>query len=367
MRKQIAVILITALMIVGFAANGFAARLKDIVDIKGVRANQLIGYGLVIGLNKSGDSNSSTFTRTSIVNMLENMGVTVDEKAIKAGNAAAVMVTSELPPFSRQGNRLDVLVSSVGDAKSLQGGTLMLTPLRGADGQVYAVAQGPLSIGGWAESAGGNEVRKNHPTVGMIPSGAIVEREIPFDFNTLPELELSLQNEDFSTAARVSSTINQALGQNAAKAVDGRTIKVLIPENYRTHLVPLMARIENLEVQSDSLAKVVVNERTGTIVMGENVRISTVAVSHGNLHIQIRSTPVVSQPAPLSGGQTVVANQQDVSISEDGGKIVVMEEGASIGDVVRALNAIGVAPRDLVSILQSIKASGALQARLEIK
>jgi flagellar P-ring protein precursor FlgI len=343
------------------------SRLKDLVDIKGVRANQLVGYGLIIGLNKTGDGNSSTFTKTTIVNMLENMGVTVDPKSIKTGNAAAVMVTTELPPFSRQGNRLDVLVSSIGDAKSLQGGTLLLTPLRAPDGQVYAVAQGAISIGGFAEAAGGASVRRNHPTVGNVPGGAIVEREVPFRFNDLSELEFSLHNEDFSTAARVAAAINQHMGIDAARALDARTVTLEVPAAYQQNLVSLMAQIEMIEVVPDMSARVVVNERTGTIVMGHNVRINTVAISHGNLHIQIAATPIISQPNPLSNGQTVVTDQTDISWSEDLRPLTVIDSGTSIGDLVAALNAMGVSPRDLVAILQSIKAAGALQASLLIQ
>lgn len=344
-----------------------ASRLKDIVNIKGVRANQLIGYGLVIGLNKTGDGNSSKFTKTSLVNMLESMGVTVDTKSVRTGNAAAVMVTAELPPFAKQGNRLDILVSSIGDAKSLQGGTLLLTPLRGADGNIYAVAQGPLSTGGFAAIAGGNSVSKNHPTVGIISDGAIVEREVLFEFNSMENLELSLHNSDFSTAARVAAAINQNLGPTVARATDSRTIQVRIPDGYQSNLVSLMARIEGIDIAPDTYAKVVINERTGTIVMGHNVRISTVAISQGNLHIQVRSTPVISQPQPFSAGQTVVAEQQDVSVAESQGEVTLVDSGTSIGDLVRALNAIGVTPRDLVAILQAIKASGALQASLSIQ
>jgi flagellar P-ring protein precursor FlgI len=277
------------------------------------------------------------------------------------------MVTAELPAFSRQGNRLDVLVSSIGDAKSLQGGTLLLTPLRASDGEIYAVAQGPVSMGGFAVEAGGNEVAKNHPTAATIPDGAIVEKEIAFEFNSLPEIELSLHNEDFSTAARVAASINQSMGAVVARAEDARTIRVDVPDQYRQNVVSLMAMIESVDIAPDTSARVVINERTGTIVMGHNVRISTVAISHGNLHIQVRSTPVISQPGPLSNGRTVVTDQTDVSVSEDGGGLSLVGEGTSIGDLVRALNAMGVTPRDLVSILQTIKASGALQASLVIQ
>lgn len=366
-RSRVAVIIGLIIAGIVFSLPADASRLKDIVDIKGVRANQLIGYGLVIGLNKTGDGNSSEFTKTTIVNMLENMGITVDPNAIKTGNTAAVMLTTELPPFARMGNRLDVLVSSIGDAKSLQGGTLLLTPLKAADGKVYAVAQGAVSTGGFSAEAAGTSVGKNHVTVGSIPSGAIVEREVTFAFNDLPEIELSLHNDDFSTAARVAFSVNSHLGVNAARAIDSRTIKISIPDPYRDNLVALIAKIEGIDISTDTFAKVVINERTGTIVMGHNVRISTVAISHGNLNIQIQSTPVISQPGPLSGGGTVVTTQAGISVSEDNRDMNVIDSGTSISDLVRSLNAMGVSPRDLVAILQSIKASGALQAQLVIQ
>ncbi|MBZ0272065.1 flagellar basal body P-ring protein FlgI [bacterium] len=355
-----------ALASLATAAPAGAARLKDLAEIEGVRPNKLIGYGLVTGLSKTGDGNSVKFTRRTLTNMLENMGVTVDPADVKSGNAAAVMVTAELPAFARQGLTIDITVSSIGDAKSLQGGTLLLTPLKGPDGHVYAVAQGPVSVGGFAAESGGDAIYKNHVTVGMIPSGGIVEREIPFDFNSLSELTISLNGGDFSTAAQTAANINGALGVNAARAIDSRTIRVEVPEGYRQNLVALMARIENIELTPDTTAKVVVNERTGTVVMGEAVTLSTVAISHGNLHIKVRTTPVISQPAPLSGGETVLTTQSEITAVEDERQMFVVESGATIGDLVRALNAVGVTPRDLVAILQSIKAAGALQAKLEI-
>jgi len=356
------ILLLTAI----FAAPAQGAKLKDIASFGGVRSNQLIGYGLVVGLNKTGDGNSMRSTTISIVNMLQSMGITVDQRSIKSGNVAAVMVTSTLPPFARQGMKLDIAVSSIGDAKSLQGGTLVMCPLKGPDGQVYAVAQGSVSIGGFSAGGEGDNVTRNHPTVGTIPSGAIVEREIPFEINNLHEVTIALDVQDFSTAVRVASSINYELGGQPARAIDSRTITVDVPEAYHSNVAALMARIEKIDVNPETITRVVVNERTGTVVMGADVRISPVAIAHGNLHVQITSQPMVSQPGMLSGGQTVVTQQQSVQVSEEDVRLFVMPGQTSIGDLVTALNAIGVSPRDLVAILQAIKAAGALQAQLDI-
>lgn len=358
--------LVAATVLIGMAVPAEAVRIKDVATIEGVRSNKLVGYGLVVGLQKSGDGNSVKFTKATISNMLENMGVTVSPGDVKSGNVASVIVTAELPPFARQGTNIDVQVSSIGDAKSLQGGTLLLTPLKGPDGQIYAVAQGAVSIGGFAAEGAGDQLTKNHPTVGAIPSGAIVERDIAFEFNAQSELLLSLQTSDFSTAALACASINEQLGVEVARPVDARSIKISVPEAYHSNVVTLMAQVENIDITTDRVAKVVVNERTGTVVMGSNVRISTIAISHGNLHVRIRTSQNVSQPGALSGGQTVVTTQGTVSAVEDAGDLFVIDSGPTIGDLVRALNAVGVTPRDLVAILQSIKAAGALDAHLEI-
>ncbi|MCC6158388.1 MAG: flagellar basal body P-ring protein FlgI [Deltaproteobacteria bacterium] len=355
-----------AMLALAVAADAYAVRIKDVATIEGVRTNKLVGYGLVVGLQKSGDGNSVKFTKASISNMLENMGVTVSPNDVKSGNAASVMVTAELPAFARQGMNIDVSVSSIGDAKSLQGGTLLLTPLKGSDGQIYAVAQGAVSVGGFAAEGAGDSVTKNHPTVGAIPSGAIVERDLPYEFNAQGDLRLSLTTGDFTTVAAAAASINEQIGATVAQPLDARTIRVQVPESYRQNVVALMAQIENIDIVTDRVAKVVVNEKTGTVVMGANVRISTIAISHGNLHVRIRSTQNVSQPAPLSGGRTVVTTQGSVSAVEDPGQLFVVESEPTIGDLVRALNAVGVTPRDLVAILQSIKSAGALEAQLEI-
>ena len=359
-----------------------AARLKDISAFKGVRTNHLFGYGLVVGLVGTGDGSSSEFTIRSIINMLERMGVHIDQEKlaqVKPKNIAAVMVTATLPPFSRVGNRIDVTVSSIGDAKNLQGGTLLLTPLRGVDQQVYALAQGPILTGGFAAGgAAGGGVQKNHPTVGIIAKGAHIERELPFNLNGKRQLILTLFNPDFSTAERTKEAINRVLQGAYAMPLDSGTISVIVPDSYQ----------EKVEILPDAVAKVIINERTGTIVLGENVRISTVAVAHGNLQIQIKEGATVSQPAPFApppprggvttvippesgtvvapGGATVVTPKSDVEVKEESKTLIMVPGGVSLGEVIRALNAIGATPRDLISILQSIKAAGALQADLEI-
>ena len=347
-----------------------AARIKDIANVGGVRPNQLIGYGLVVGLNGSGDrgrgSGGKDFTIQSLVSMLERMGVTVDPRDVKVKNVAAVMVTAYLPPFARPGSQIDVTVSSLADALSLQGGTLILTPLRGVDGTVYAVAQGSISTGGFSVSGAAASVQKNHPTVGLIPGGAVVERGISSDVNGRAQLSIALHRPDFTTAHRIAQTINGAIGVGTAQPVDSGTIAVAVPLVYRGNVVDLVARLESLEIVPDTTAKVIIDERTGTVVIGEHVRIATVAISHGNLSIQIREQPRVSQPPPFSPGQTVVVPDTQISVEEERRQLLVVEGGATIGELVRALNAIGVSPRDLIAIFQAIKAAGALQAVLEI-
>jgi flagellar P-ring protein precursor FlgI len=345
-----------------------AARIKDIASFRGVRPNQLVGYGLVVGLAGSGDSTSTLFTLQSMSAMLEKMGVTVNPDEIKVKNVAAVMVTADLPPFARSGTRLDALVNSIGDAKTLGGGTLVMTPLKGADGQVYAVAQGPVATGGFLVGAGtGDKVAKNFPTVGRVVQGASVEREIPFDLNQKESLTLALNKPDFTTATRMSQSINSGLMDQVARTLDSGTVQVSVPANYRGHIAQFIAAIEGLNVTPDSVSRVVINERTGTVIMGENVRISTVAIAHGNLSVEIKQTANVSQPLPFSeGGRTVVTQDSQTTVQEGRAPLQILPIGVSIGEVVRALNALGVTPRDLISILQALKAAGALQAELEI-
>jgi len=367
MRTTQKLILLCVALVIISAAPCQGARLKDIASLKGVRTNQLIGYGLVVGLNGTGDGAGTKFTVQSLANMMERMGIHTLADDVKVSNVAAVMVTADLPPFARIRSKLDVLVSSIGDATSLQGGTLLLTPLKGADNKVYAVAQGPLIVGGFSSSGqAGGGVQKNHPTVGRIPGGATVEREIPFHFDKMPSLTISLNDPDFTTALRVCKSINGALGFNAAYASDAGTIKLQVPDKYKNNLVGLVAKLEQLQVQPDSKAKVILDERTGTVVMGQNVRISAVAIAHGNLSVQIKETKDVSQPTPFSQGQTVVTNNSQVNVTEEGKRLILMPEGATLGEVVKALNAIGVTPRDLIAVFQAIKAAGALQADLEI-
>lgn len=343
-----------------------AARIKDIVDIKGARQNQLVGYGLVVGLSGTGDGKNAVFTSQSLAAVLDKMGVTVNPEQLKGNNVAAVMVTAALPAFAKTGSRIDVMVSSIGGAESLQGGTLLLTPLRAANSQVYAVAQGAVSTGGFVVRGASAGVAKNFPTVGRVADGALIERELAVAFNEKERLSLALRAPDFTTAARVAAAINATVFNGAASTPDGGTVDVIVPQEYLGNVVAFVSLIENLEVTPDVESKVVINERTGTIIMGESVRISTVAIAHGNLSIQINESANVSQPLPFSEGQTVVIPQTDVAVQEGRNPIILVNQGVSIGDVVRALNALGVSPRDLIAIFQALKAAGALQAKLEI-
>ena len=349
------------------ARDAHAARVKDLTSIAGVRNNQLIGYGVVVGLNGTGDGNNTGFSSQTLSTLLRSMGLTIDAAKIRARNAAVVMVTATLPPFARAGGHVDVLVSSMGDAKSLQGGTLLLTPLRAPNGQIYAVAQGPVSIGGFAvRGKSGSSVQQNHPTVGQIANGALIEGEVGLQFNGREHIHMLLNNPDFTTSARLADTINTQLGAGVARAVDSGTIEVQVLEAYRANVAAFVATLENMEVTPDQVAKVVLDERTGTVVIGENVRIATVAIAHGNLTIEIREEPQVSQPAPLSRGKTTVTPKSDIKVKEDNKQVILLSQAVTIRDLVRALNSIGVTPRDLVAIFQAIKAAGALQGKLEI-
>jgi flagellar P-ring protein FlgI len=366
-KRAVGVVLVSVLLLILMAGVVDAARIKDIANIKGVRNNKLIGYGLVVGLDGTGDGTSSMFTLQSMATMLEKMGMTVSADDIKADNVAGVMVTAELPPFLRTGSSLDAIVSSIGGSENLQGGTLLFTSLRGADGRTYAIAQGPVVTGGF--SAGGKSgggVQKNFPTVGRVVNGAVIERETASEFFRKKMITLALHNPDFTTASRMATAINRALYEKVARTEDAGTVTFRVPDKFSNDLVALVTLIEGLGVTPDTVAKVVINERTGTVVMGDNVRISTVAIAHGNLSIQIRESANVSQPMPFSEGQTVVTPDSDIIVQEGNMPIFLVKSGVSIGDVVRALNALGVAPRDLVAIFQAIKAAGALQAELEI-
>ncbi len=380
MRRPLVALLALALLApVGLVPRGWAqsasARVKDVARVVGVRDNELYGYGVVMGLNGSGDRRqSSFFTTQSLQNLLQRQGITIPPErrgTIDTKNMAAVMVTLRLPAFARVGTTLDVTVSSIGDATSLLGGTLLVTPLQAPDGQVYAVASGPISIGGGfsVTAAGtGESVQKNHPTVGRVVNGAIVERELPVAAPA-QRVMLALLYPDFTTAARLAASLNATMGRDVARAADAATVTVDVPGPDQARLVEFVARLEQVVLPTDAPARIVVNERTGTVIMGSQVRIATVAVSHGNLSIQIKAEFQVSQPPPFApqGASTVVVPKTDTTVKEDQARpIVVMPSGASIGDVVAGLNAIGATPRDLIAILQAIKRAGALQAELEI-
>lgn len=342
-----------------------AVRLKDIASFGGVRNNQLVGYGLVVGLAGTGDKQGSSFTIQSMVNLLDKMGVAVDQTKLKPKNVAAVMVTAQMPASSRPGSRLDITVSSLGDASSLLGGVLLMTPLSGVDGNVYAIGQGPLTLGGFSAEGQAGQAQKNITTVGIIPNGAVVERGVPFEFNQQDAMTIHMNAADFSTTNAVVDKINDALGDRYAKAVDISTIKFTVPEEFRGNLVPLMASLENIEVSPDSRAKIVVDEKTGTVVLGRGVRLSKAAVAHGNLHIVISEGAQVSQPAPFGAGQTVVTPTTDIGVREENRRLMLME-GATLSELVDGLNAIGATPRDLISILRTLKTAGALHADLEV-
>lgn len=366
--NKIQSILILSLIFVALCPSWTgAARIKDLADIKGVRDNQLVGYGLVVGLDGTGDGKKSLFTVQSMVSMLEKMGISVNAGDIAVSNVAAVMVTAKLPPFAKTGSRIDALVNSIGDAKNLQGGTLLMTPLKAANGQVYAVAQGPVNTGGFSASGSGGSVQKNFPTVGRVIGGALVEREVDINLNSRKDLTLSLRQPDFTTVTRMTDAINALFYDHIAAAQDAGTVQVKVPMAYLGNIVGLVAMIEKLEVVPDLTARVVINERTGTVVMGEDVRISTIAIAHGNLSIVIKESPQVSQPLPFSeNGETVVTPDTAINVEEQENQLVLLPAGASIGEVVNAMNALGVSPRDLIAIFQAIKAAGALQADLEV-
>src|SRR3954467_7341743 len=344
-----------------------ASRIKDLTSVEGVRQNQLIGYGLVVGLNGTGDTlNNIPFTKQSLQAMLERLGVNIRGQTLRTGNVAAVMVTANLPPFGTQGTRFDVSVSAMGDSKSLQGGMLLVTPLLGADGNVYGVAQGSLAIGGVFAEGDAAKITKGVPTVGRISNGAIIEREIDFALNRLPNLRLALRNPDFTTAKRVAAAINDFTGIPAAEPLDPSTVQLAIPKEYAGKVVALLTEIEQLQVETDLPAKIVIDERSGIIVLGRDVRVSTVAVAQGNLTVSISETPQVSQPAPFSRGQTVVVPRSKVGVTEDGKRLALVKEGVSLQQLVDGLTALGIGPRDMIAILQAIKAAGAIQADIEV-
>jgi flagellar P-ring protein FlgI len=367
MRRSLA--LLSAILLAGSALAGPAfakSRIKDIVEFEGVRQNMLVGYGLVVGLNGTGDSlRNAAFTKQSLEAMLERLGVNTRDGNLNTKNVAAVMVTAKLPAFTASGSPIDASVSALGDSKSLQGGTLLVTPLLGADGEAYAVAQGTVQTGSISASGGsGSSVSKGVPTAGRIAAGAIVEREIGFQLANMGQMRMTLRNPDFTTARRIADAVNSAFPGSAR--ADNPTIVTIRPPAGKD-MISFVAQVENLTVDPDSAAKVVIDEIAGVIVMGENVRISTVAIAQGNLTITVRETPAVSQPNPFSQGQTAVVPQSTVSVDEEKGKkFLTLNNGASLASLVAGLNALGVTPRDMISILQTIKAAGALQADIEV-
>lgn len=365
--------LIFALLLQAFPAAAIQAppaRIKDIADVEGVRNNMLIGYGLVVGLAGTGDSaNSIPFTTQTLLNMLTRLGVKskAAEDALKTKNIAAVMVTSNMPSFARQGSKLDVTVSSLGDAKSLEGGMLLATPLVAADGETYAVAQGAMVVGGFTAEGNAGTVSKNHPTVARIAEGAVVERETGHELANFGErIRLILRNPDFTTALRTEKAIDEAFREDISNAVDNSTIDIFLPERYAEYLVPAIQKIENVLVRPDISARVIVDEKTGTIVMGQDVRISDVAISHANLTIRVNELEQVAQPEAFGQGDTATVDRTAIEIEEGDGHFRILKTGTTLADVVNGLNALGVRPRDVISILQNIKAAGALQAELRL-
>ena len=345
------------------------SRIKDVADFEGVRDNLLVGYGLVVGLNGTGDDlGSAVFTRESLIGMLQRLGVNARDDDLDTDNVAAVMITADLPAFARQGTRIDVQVSALGDSESLLGGTLLVTPLLGADGEVYAVAQGQVAVAGFSAAGNAETIVKGVPTSGRIANGAIIERELGFELEQLRSVKLSLRNPDLTTARRIATAINAFTGENTARSIDPTTVQVGLPTRYNGDVVALMTDVEQLRVRTDQPARVVIDEASGIIVMGENVRISTVAIAQGNLTIRITETPQVSQPNAFANtGNTEVVPRTDIQIDEDGdNRLAVVPAGISLQELVNGLNALGIGPRDMISILQAIKAAGALQAEIEV-
>ena len=368
LRALILLAVLAASAALWWPAPAQAARIKEVASVQGVRSNALVGYGLVVGLDGTGDQTTSTpFTTQSLKAMLQQMGVTVPPGVnMQLKNVAAVMVTAELPAFAQPGQTIDVVVSSLGNAKSLRGGTLIATPLKGADGQIYALAQGNLIVGGAGASAGGSKVQINHLSSGRVPAGATVERSVPTPLAQGDSLQLDLKSNDFTTARAVARAINERMGAGMAEALDGRVIRVRMPESAHAR-VAFMADIENLDVPlAVPAAKVVINARTGSVVMNQAVTLDACAVAHGNLSVTISSTPVVSQPAPFSRGETVAGQKSDIAIAQQAGSLVALPTGTKLTDVVKALNSLGATPQDLLAILQAMKSAGALNAELEV-
>jgi flagellar P-ring protein precursor FlgI len=359
------------LPILGFitltAGAGAQVRIKDLAEVQGARGNQLTGMGLVVGLDGSGDSNSTIFTAQMAVNALQKLGVTVPAGVIKVKNVAAVIVTAELPPFAKNGSRIDVTVSAMGDARSLQGGTLMQTPLQGADGEVYAVAQGPVSIGGFNVSAGGSQAQKNHTNAGRVPRGAIVEKTVPTSISDGQTVEITLNEPDFTTASRIASAINAKMPESGAQALDAYTVRIGIPAAQKSSLVSFLAQVESLTVVPDTVARIVLNERTGTVVIGGDVRVSPCIIGHGNIQVKVENTPVVVPPVPLNPSKPVVVPQKDVTVREEKARLAAMPATTTVAELVKALNTLGVSPRDLISILQAMREAGGISAEIQMQ
>ena len=362
-----AALAISTLLAPAAGVQAAAARIKDIVDIEGVRENQLVGYGLVVGLNGTGDSlNNSPFTRQSLQAMLERLGVNTRGENMRTANVAAVMVTANLPAFATQGSRLDLAVAALGDADSLQGGTLLVTPLLGADGEVYAIAQGSVLINGFKAEGDAATVISGVPTTGRISSGGLIEREIGFTLGAQRSLRLALRNPDLTTARRVALSINDFIGVPTATPEDPATIRITLPYGFNGNIVDLLTDIEQLVVETDQPAKIVIDENSGIIVMGKDVRVSTVAVAQSNLTVTIAESPVVVQPLPFSLGETAVEPRTDLTVDQTDSKLAVVPDSVTLQQLVDGLNALGISPRDLIAILQAIKATGALQAEIEV-
>lgn len=357
---------ILSLLLLAVSLAGASVRIKDLASIEGVRENQLLGYGLVVGLNGTGDRQQTVFSTQSLSNLLRRMGVNVDPNGLRINNIAAVMVTATLPPFATPGIKLDVTVSSIGDSGSLQGGTLLLTALKAANGETYASAQGPLSIGGFAAGRGGANVQVNHPTVGRVPQGASVEREAPSIRPDPAGFRLQLRQADFATASRMKDALLIEFPEAKIQAESSGTLRIAMPENYVDEPVAFLARLGAVEIETDRPARVTLNERTGTVVIGSQVRIAPVAILHGSLTVQIVTDFIVSQPTGFSGGETTVVPQSNVQVNEEAAKKGMIPAGATVEDLVQALTAIGSTPRDIIAIMQSIAAAGALEAELQV-
>lgn len=360
--------IVLPLLMLALEPTTTGTRLKELVSLEGVRDNQLIGYGLVVGLNGTGDHRQTLFPAQSLANLLQQMGVAVDPTAIRVANTAGVMVTATLPPFAQPGMHIDVTAAAIGDATNLQGGLLLLTSLKGIDGQVYAVSQGSVVTGGFATGKTGNGQTVNHPTVGRVPGGATIERVSP-SVSPNGHVKLQLMQPDFTTAIRISAAINEKFADGKpplAKPENSALVAVTIPADYAARPVEFIAEVEALTVQADRPARVVINERTGTIVMGKEVRVSPVAIMHGNLTVEIQTVNTVSQPAPLSQGQTAVVPQVTVGAKEEKSRSLVLKQGATVEELVRALGSIGSTPRDVIAILQSLRAAGALEADIDV-